>query len=315
MHGDEAAGKRQDAEAAVADYNIIQERFRDCIRTSARIERLYDGCRWAEGPAYFPAHRSLVWSDIPNDRMMRWDEVTGQVSVFRQPANYSNGNTVDRQGRLVTCEHGGRRVTRTEHDGSLTVISDRYDGKRYNSPNDVVVKSDGSIWFTDPTYGIDTDYEGHKADAEQDGSHVYRVGTDGTVTRVLDDFIKPNGLAFSPDEKRLYVVDSGRTHVADGPRHIRVFDVAEDGALSGGDVFCDGGNHDGLRIDTDGRVWTSATGCVQCYEPDGTLLGEIVIGEPVSNVCFGGLKRNRLFITATTSVYSVMLAVNGVKTF
>lgn len=310
-----AAGKRQDAEAAVAEYNIILERFRDCIRTHARIERLYDGCRWAEGPAYFPAHRALIWSDIPNDRMLRWDETTGTVSVFRHPANYSNGNTVDRQGRLVTCEHGGRRVTRTEHDGSITVITDRYDGKRYNSPNDVVVKSDGTIWFTDPTYGIDTDYEGHKAEAEQDGSHVYRVGLDGIVTRVLDDFIKPNGLAFSPDEKRLYVVDSGRTHVPDGPRHIRVFDMAADGALSGGEVFCDGGNHDGLRIDTEGRVWTSATGCVQCYEPDGTLLGEIVIGEPVSNVCFGGLKRNRLFITATTSVYAVMVAVNGVKTF
>ncbi len=296
-------------------YNIIEPRFNDCIRGSARIERLYDGCRWAEGPAYFPAHRSLVWSDIPNDRMLRWDEASGHVSVFRQPANYANGNTVDRLGRLVTCEHGGRRVTRTEHDGSLTVITDRFEGKRYNSPNDMVVKSDGTIWFSDPTYGIDTDYEGHKAPAEQDGSHVYRVATDGTVARVLTDFIKPNGLAFSPDEKRLYVVDSGRTHVPDGPRHIRAFDVAADGALSGGAVFADNGEYDGLRLDAEGRVWTSATEAVHCYEPDGTLLGEIVIGETVSNVCFGGPKRNRLFITATTSVYSVMLAVNGAKTF
>ena len=296
-------------------YTIIHDRFRDCIRTSARIERLYDGCRWAEGPAYFPAHRSLVWSDIPNDRMMRWDEVNGQVTVFRQPASYANGNTIDRQGRLVTCEHGGRRVTRTEADGSITVITDRFEGKRYNSPNDVVVKSDGSIWFTDPTYGIDTDYEGHKAEAEQDGSHVYRVGPDGQVTRVLTDFVKPNGLAFSPDETRLYVVDSGRTHVLNGPRHIRVFDVAGDGTLSGGAVFADKGNYDGLRLDTDGRIWTSATEAVHCYEPNGTLIGEILIGETVSNVCFGGPKRNRLFITATTSVYSVMLAVNGAKTF
>ncbi len=296
-------------------YNIIAARFKDCIRTSARIERLYDGCRWAEGPAWFPAHRCLVWSDIPNDRMLKWDEASGHVGVFRQPANYSNGNTVDREGRLVTCEHGGRRVTRTEHDGSITVLADRYDGKRFNSPNDVVVKSDGTVWFTDPTYGIDTDYEGHKSPAEQDGSHVYCIGLDGQVTRVLDDFIKPNGLAFSPDESKLYVVDSGRTHVPDGPRHIRRFNVDNKGKLSGGEVFADGGNHDGLRLDEDGRVWTSATDCVQCFEPDGTLLGEIQIGEPVSNVCFGGPKRNRLFITATTSVYAVMLAVNGAKTF
>ena len=296
-------------------YNVIADRFRDCVRLSAKIERLFDGCRWAEGPAYFPAHRSLVWSDIPNDRMLRWDEASGQVSVFRSPASYSNGNTIDRQGRLVTCEHGGRRVSRTEIDGSITVITDRYDGKRYNSPNDVVVKSDGTIWFTDPTYGIDTDYEGHKAVAEQDGSHVYRVDVDGKVVRVLDDFVKPNGLAFSPDEKRLYVVDSGRTHFAKGPRHIRVFDVGADGALSGGEVFADKGNYDGLRLDEDGRIWTSATEAVHCYEPDGTLIGEIMIGETVSNVCFGGPKRNRLFITATTSVYAVMLAVNGAKTF
>ncbi len=296
-------------------YNIIHDRFRDCIRTSAQIERLYDGCRWSEGPVYFPVHRALVWSDIPNDRMMRWDETTGSVSVFRAPSNYANGNTVDRQGRLVTCEHGGRRVTRTEHDGSLTIVTDRFDGKRYNSPNDVVVSSDGAIWFTDPTYGIDTDYEGHKAEAEQDGSHVYRVAPDGVVARVLTDFIKPNGLAFSLDETKLYVVDSGRTHFAHGPRHIRVFDVADDWTLSGGEVFADRGNYDGLRLDTDGRIWTSATDRVHCYEPDGTLIGEIMIGETVSNVCFGGPKRNRLFITATTSVYSVMLPVNGVMTF
>ncbi len=296
-------------------YTILDERFRHCIRSSAKIERLYEGCRWAEGPAWFPAHRSLIWSDIPNDRMLRWDETTGHVGTFRCPANYANGNTVDREGRLVTCEHGGRRVTRTEPDGSITVITDRFEGKRYNSPNDVVVKSDGSIWFTDPTYGIDTDYEGHKSPAEQDGSHVYRVAPDGSVTRVLDDFIKPNGLAFSPDEKRLYVVDSGRTHVVNGPRHIRVFDVADDGALTGGAVFADNGNYDGLRLDDEGRVWTSATEAVHCYEPDGTLLGKIEIGEPVSNVVFGGAKRNRLFITATTSLYAVMLAVNGAKTF
>lgn len=298
-----------------SQYKIHDERFRACIRTHARIEKLYEGCRWAEGPVWFPMLRTLLWSDIPNNRMMRWDEATACVSTFRSPSNYTNGHTIGRQGRLVSCEHGGRRVVRTEHDGSLTVLAAHYDGKRLNSPNDVVVTSENSVWFTDPTYGIDTDYEGHKAEAEQDGSHVYRIDPRGHVTRVLTDFVKPNGLAFSPDERKLYVVDSGRTHLSDGPRHIRVFDVAKDWSLSGGAVFADNGNYDGLRVDSDGRVWTSASEAVHCYMPDGTLIGEIYIGEPVSNVCFGGEKRNRLFITATTSVYSVMLAINGAKTF
>ena len=192
---------------------------------SARLEKLAEGCRWAEGPAYFPAGRYLVWTDIPNDRMMRYDETTGDVSVFRQPAGNTNGNTVDREGRLVTCEHGGRRVSRTEHDGSVTTLADKCEGKRLNSPNDVVVKSDGSIWFTDPAYGIDSDYEGHKAESEIGACHVYRIDPQaGDVRIVADDFVRPNGIAFSPDEKRLYVVDTGATHVKDGPRHIRVFD-------------------------------------------------------------------------------------------
>ncbi|KAJ3043875.1 hypothetical protein HDV00_003913 [Rhizophlyctis rosea] len=298
-------------------YDIVNDRFHACIRTTARIEKLYSDCRWAEGPAYFPAMRCLIWSDIPNDRMLKYDETTNSVSTFRHPANYSNGNTIDRQGRLVSCEHGGRRVTRTEHDGSITVLADRYQGKRFNSPNDVVVKSDGSIWFTDPTYGIDSDYEGHKAQSEQGGSHVYRVDpVNGTVSRVLDDFVQPNGIAFSPDEKQLYVVDSGRSHVPDGPRHIRVFDVEDDGkTLGDGKVFADSAFYDGLRLDTDGRVWTSGDDSVHCYEQDGTLLGRIVIGEPVANVCFGGPRRNRLYITATTGLYTVMLPVTGAKTF
>ena len=194
---------------SASDYEVLDPRFRGCFNRTASVDRLWTGGRWTEGPAYFPAGRHLVFSDIPNNRMMRFDECDGSVSVFRQPANYANGNTVDRQGRLVTCEHGGRRVVRTEHDGRLTLIADQYQGKRLNSPNDVVVRSDGSIWFTDPPYGILSDYEGHKADSEVGGNYVYRVdGATGEVRVVADDFIRPNGLAFSADERRLYIVDS-----------------------------------------------------------------------------------------------------------
>ena len=297
---------------------VLDERFRRLFNSNARLEKLYEGCRWAEGPAYFPAGRYLVWSDIPNDRMMRYDETSGHVSVFRHPAGYSNGNTVDRQGRLVTCEHGNRRVTRTEFDGSITVIADRYQGKRLNSPNDVVVKSDGSIWFTDPAYGIDSDYEGHKSESEIGACNVYRVDPQsGEVRVVADDFVRPNGIAFSPDERRLYIVDTGATHQKDGPRHMRVFDVGEGGKLSGGEVFatCTAGLFDGFRCDTEGRIWTSAHDGVHCYHPDGTLIGRIQVPEVVANVCFGGPKRNRLYICGTTSLYALMGPVNGAKTF
>jgi gluconolactonase len=297
---------------------ILDDRFKRLIVGSARLEKLTDGCRWAEGPAYFPAGRYLVWSDVPNDRLMRFDETSNTVSVFRSPSGYANGNTVDRQGRLVTCEHGNRRVTRTEHDGSITVIASHHDGKRFNSPNDVVVKSDGSIWFTDPAYGIDSDYEGHKAESEIGACHVYRVDPQsGAVSIVADDFVRPNGLAFSPDEKILYVVDTGATHVDDGPRHIRAFKVGDNGNLSGGDVFatCTAGLFDGFRLDETGRIWTSAGDGVHCYETDGTLIGKILVPEGVANVVFGGVKRNRLYICATTSLYAIMLPVNGAKTF
>lgn len=298
------------------DFQILDSRFKHMVKTSARVERLYTGCRWAEGPAWFPAHRGLVWSDIPNDRMLRWDETTGAVGVFRQPCGFSNGNTVDRQGRLVTCEHGGRRVTRTEHDGSVTVLADRFGGRRFNSPNDTVVHSDGSVWFTDPAYGIDSDYEGHRADSELDGCHVYRLDPAGRVARVADDFVRPNGLAFSPDERLLYIADTGASHVPDGPRHIRVFEV-ESGRLRGGRVFatCTQGLFDGFRVDDAGRVWTSAGDGVHCLHPDGTLLGKVLVPERVANVVFGGARRNRLFVCATTSLYSVLLPVNGARTF
>jgi len=300
------------------DYEVLDEEFRRKIRFSANVERLFTGCRWAEGPAYFPAARCLIWSDVPNDRMLRFDETDGSVSVFRSPSHYSNGNTIDHQGRLVTCEHGARRVTRTEHDGSITVLAERFEGKRFNSPNDVVVRHDGSIWFTDPPYGIDSDFEGHRADPEMDGSHVYRIDPcSGTVTRVADDFEKPNGLAFSPDDRLLYVADTGATHRLDGPRHIRRFQVNEQGQLSGGEIFArlEEGFFDGFRVDEAGLVWTSAGEGVNCYAPDGRLIGRIRIGETVANLVFGGPKRNRLFICATTSLYAVWVAVNGAKTF
>ena len=303
---------------AADDFEVLDERFARCIVPTARPEQLYDGCRWAEGPAYFPAGRYVVWSDIPNDRILRWDETTGVTGVLRHPAGYTNGHTVDRQGRLVSCEHGGRRVSRTEHDGSITVVADRYAGKRLNSPNDVVVKSDGSVWFTDPAYGIDTDYEGHRAESEIGACHVYRVDpASGAVRVAADDFVRPNGIAFSPDERRLYVSDTGASHRPDGPRHIRVFDVSDDGTLAGGDVFatCTAGFFDGFRLDETGRIWASAGDGVHCYDPDGTLLGKVRVPGPVANVVFGGPKRNRLFICATTALYSVMLPVNGAKTF
>ena len=299
-------------------FEIIDKRFGAAIIPAARLDTLHSDCRWAEGPAYFPAARHLIWSDNPNNRMLRLDEVSGAVSVFRNPSNYSNGNTVDRSGRLVSCEHGERRVSRTEFDGSITTIADRYAGKRLNSPNDVVVKSDGSVWFTDPTYGIDSDYEGHKSEPEQDGSYVYRVDPgNGEVSVVADDFVKPNGIAFSPDEKSLYIVDTGRTHVENGPAHMRRFDVGKDGKLTDRGVFaeCTEGLFDGFRFDTEGRIWTSAGDGVHCYDPDGTLIGKIIVPETVANVCFGGQKRNYLYICGTTSLYGVRLPVNGAKTF
>ena len=296
-------------------FEVLHPSFRRCLIGHARVERLWTGARWSEGPAWFAAGRYLIWSDIPNNRMLRWDEADGSVSVFRQPSMNSNGNTVDAQGRLVTCEHLGRRVTRTEHDGSITVLADRWQGKRLNSPNDLVVRSDGSIWFTDPPYGILIDYEGGRAESEIGACNVYRVDPEnGDMRIVADDYVKPNGLAFSPDEGLLYIADTGASHDPDGPRHIRRHKVAPDGRLSGGEVFAECGNglFDGFRVDRDGRIWTSAADGVHCYDAGGTLIGKILIPETVANVCFGGARLNRLFICGTTSLYSVFLAVNGI---
>lgn len=301
---------------AAHEFAFLDERFRNCINSTAKVHKLYEGCAWAEGPAWSPGWRSLVWSDIPNDRQMRWDESNGSVGVFRYPAGNTNGNTVDRQGRLLSCEHGGRRVSRTEFDGTVTTLVDRYQGKRLNSPNDLVVKSDDSVWFTDPAYGIETDYEGNKLPMEQDGCHVYRFDpASGDLTIVAGDFVRPNGIAFSPDESLLYVADTGASHFSDGPRHIRRFAVSADNTLSGGEVFatCTNGFFDGFRLDVDGRIWTSAFDGVHVYDPDGTLIGKVLVPEVVANVEFGGTKLNHLFICGTTSLYTVKVKTNGVN--
>jgi gluconolactonase len=294
-----------------AEFKLLDQRFRYSDGDFV-IERLHTGARKTEGPAYFPAGRYLVWSDIPNDRLLRWDETTGAVGVFRHGSGYANGNTVDRQGRLITCEQGNRRVTRTEPDGTITVLADRYRGKRLNSPNDVVVRADGTIWFTDPSYGITSDYEGNRADSEFGGAcYVFRLDPDsGDLRIVADDFCRPNGLAFSPDEQRLYIADTRQE-----PSHIRVFDLTADGHLTGGDIFatCDFGRFDGIRVDDMGRVWAAAWDGVHCFDTDGTLIGKLLLPESVANLTFGGPKLNHLFITAGTSVYALRVTFNGAR--
>ena len=298
-----------------AAYAYLDNRFRDLTVPIAEVEVLYDGCRWAEGPVWFADGGYLVWSDIPNNRMLRWVSDQG-VGVFRANSNFANGNTRDRQGRLVTCEHGGRRVTRTEPDGAITIIADSYRGKRLNSPNDVVVKSDGTIWFTDPTYGIMSDYEGYKSDPEQEGCFVYRVDpANGDIAVVADDFVKPNGLAFSPDESRLFIADSGLSHDPEGPHHIRVFDVTGANTLKGGEVFVevDPGVPDGFRFDVEGNLWTSARDGVHCFDPQGQPLGKIRMPQMVANLTFGGPRRNRLFIASTHTLCAVYIGVSGAQ--
>lgn len=247
---------------------------------------------------------------------MRFDETDGSVSVFRQPSGNANGNTTDQEGRLVTCEHLQRRVTRTEHDGSITVLADRFEGRRLNSPNDVVVASDGSIWFTDPTYGIDSDYEGDASTSEVGASLLYRLTSDGRLAAMARDRVQPNGLAFSPDETTLYVVDTGASHQPGLPVTIHAYPVFDGGASLGPPrlfATCPDGFFDGLRCDIQGNLWTSAGRCVFCYAPDGVHLGTIAIGEIVGNVCFGGMKRNRLYICAQTSLYAFFVATSGVQ--
>lgn len=299
----------------MSNITVREADFQHLIIGHARLERLYTGTRWAEGPAYFPAGKYLIWSDIPNDRLMRYDETDGSVSVFWQGCGNHNGHTVDHEGRLISCEHLGRCVSRIEHDGSRTVLANHWQGKRLNSPNDVVVASDGSIWFTDPTYGIDSDYEGDAATSEIGLSQAYRIDPlNREVMAVVCDRVRPNGLAFSPDERHLYVSDTGRSHVPDLPVTITRYALSADGrSVTEGQTFatCASGFYDGFRLDRMGNLWTSAGTSVHCYGADGRLGIVIEIGEIVGNLCFGGPKRNRLFICAQTSLYSLFVKTTG----
>lgn len=280
----------------------------------AKIQRIATGFTWCEGPVWFGDQRVLIWSDVPGNVQYRWDEQSGTTSVFRKPSDNGNGNTRDRQGRLLTCEHLNRRVTRTEIDGTLTVIADSFDGKRLNSPNDIVCKSDGSIWFTDPVFGIIGNYEGIKAEPELE-ANVYRVDASGEISLVAEGINQPNGLAFSPDESILYVVESRGT-----PRKILALDVEEGAKLSNQRVLIDAGpgTPDGFRVDVDGNLWCgwgmgeAGLDGVHVFDPSGTLIGRIDLPERCANVCFGGLHRNRLFMAASTSVYSLFVNTQGV---
>lgn len=294
-------------------FEVIDPAFGRFVLGNAPVKQLATGFDWVEGPVWFGDAGCLLFSDIPNNRILRWTPAEG-ISTYRTPSNYSNGHTRDQQGRLISCEHGTRRVTRTEYDGSITVIADSYQGKRLNSPNDVIVKSDGTIWFSDPHYGIMTNYEGFAGEQELP-CVVYRADPKtGALDVMVEDMNCPNGLAFSPDESLLYVADTGRMFSADA-QHIRVYDCATDGALSAGRLFhtIDTGIADGIRLDSDGNLWSSAGDGVHCISPTGTLLGKILVPEVVSNICFGGRAKHELYITATTSLYRVTLNRSGVQ--
>src|SRR5215472_3160018 len=294
---------------------ILDPRFAPLVLGNAAVETIATGCRFTEGPVWFGDLRCLVWSDIPNDRMLKWEEQTGAVSLFRRPSHYANGNTRDREGRLITCEMDAQRLTRTELDGTVTVLADTFDGKRLTGPNDVVVKSDGSIWFSDNGAGIRGNYLGHKATPELP-YRVYRIdGATSEMTIAVGDMRRPNGLAFSPDERRLYVVDTP----GGGANTTHVYDVVEDGTrAANGRVFFDAmpGYADGIRCDTEGNVWCGFSGGegedgVAVFAPDGTLIGRILLPERCANVCFGGTKRNRLFMAASQSVYALYVEAQG----
>jgi gluconolactonase len=313
------------------DIISLDKRFDKYKIGNTPILRLHTGTLWAEGPAWNGVGRYLIWSDIPNDRQMRWLEEDGHTSVFRTPVGYTNGNTFDYEGRQLSCEHGNRRVTRREYNGRVTVLADKWNGKQLNAPNDVVVAPDGAIWFTDPGYGALMNYEGHKGNLEIKEA-VYRIdGKTGNMTMVTDEIYKPNGLCFSPDYKKLYVADTGATHYEKAPREIKVWDV--DGTkLKGGKSFASmvqkykgpngatlegGGLADGIRCDTEGNVWSSAgwVGAgydgVHIFAQDGQKIGAILLPEICSNLCFGGAKRNRLFMTGSQSLYTMYVEAQG----
>jgi gluconolactonase len=297
------------------DLRVLDPRFERVVLGFAAIERIAGHCRFTEGPVWFGDGRYLLWSDIPNDRIMRWEEETGRVSVFRRPSHYANGNTRDRQGRLITCEHDSQQLTRTEYDGSITVLAETFDGKRLTGPNDVIVKSDGSIWFSDNGAGTRGNYLGHKATQELP-FRVYRLDpTSGAMTVVVEDMERPNGLCFSPDESKLYVVDTPA-----GRKTVHVYEVGDHGTkLAAGRLFFDAmpGYADGIRCDTEGNLWCGFSGGegqdgVAVFAADGKMIGRILLPERCANLCFGGRKRNRLFMAASQSVYSVYVEAQGV---
>lgn len=290
------------------------KRFLDLVHPMSRLERLATGFTWTEGPVWFGDHGCLLFSDIPSQRILRWTAAEG-ITLFRAGSGFNNGNTRDRQGRLIGCRHGPRDVVRTEYDGRLTVLADSHAGARLNSPNDVVVSADGAIWFTDPTYGILSNFEGHQAPREQAANHVFRLDPEtGALAPVISDFTQPNGLAFSPDESRLYVAESGSSHDDAVPPVIRVFDMTGAGPRDAG-VFAtlDCGLPDGIRVDEAGNLWSSAGDGVHCFAPDGTLLGKIRLPETAANLAFGGPDGHRLFITATSSLYQVFVNTRGAE--
>ena len=289
-------------------FEIFESNFKLMINDNSQLMILYSGAEWSEGPVFIKNRNMVVWSDIPNDRMLSWTPKAG-VEIFRSPSGYSNGNFLDLQGQLLTCEHGNRRISRTNKNGEVVTIVDNFNGKKLNSPNDLVVKSDGSIWFTDPPYGILSDKEGHKSDSELEGNFVFRYDPIvDKLTLISDDFDKPNGIAFSPDEKLLYIADSGN------PKNIRVFNVSEDGeSINKGRVFAEisPGVPDGFRVDTDGNVFTSESDGIQVFTPSGVMLGKILVPERTANCAFGGKNRETLFITASTSLYSIAMNAKG----
>lgn len=292
---------------------VHDPRFAALVHPVSQLERIAEGFTWTEGPVWFGDRDCLLFSDIPSRRILRWSEGEG-LSVYRSESGFNNGNTRDRQGRLIGCRHGARDVVRTEHDGTLTVLASEWQGKRLNSPNDVVVSADGSVWFTDPTYGILSNFEGYRADPEQPARNVYRLSPKGDMSVVVGDFTQPNGLCFSPDESRLYIAESGSSHDDDVPSVIRVFGV-EGGTLTDQGVFAtiDDGLPDGMRCDVQGNLWSSARDGVHCFDPEGVLLGKILVPETVSNLCFGGADGQRMFITATTGVYRIFVDAMGAE--
>lgn len=297
------------------NIEILDQRMTELLLPDSKLERHCTGAIWSEGPVYFSEGDYILWSDIPNNRMLRWSDTEG-MSVYREPSNFTNGHTRDREGRLISCEHGGRRISRTEPDGSVVCVVDNYQGKKLNSPNDVVVKSDGTIWFTDPPYGIMSNEEGYQAESEIGVNYVYRFDpSNEELSVVAEDFDKPNGLAFSPDESLLYISDTGASHDPEGAHHIRVFDVVDGKSLANGRVFAvvDPGLADGFRLDIHGNLFTSSEDSIQVYTAAGEKIGKIMVPEKIANCTFGGRDKNRLFIVASSSLYSITLNTRGVQ--